>query len=63
MYLTDGNGIVFLSLDIHNKKEHNLKQDKPEISFIQTHLPNSFYKIRTVSQEEQLEAKGIRMLS
>lgn len=52
MYLTDGNGIVFLSLDIHNKKEHNLKQEKPGINFIQTHLPNSFGKIRTVSQEE-----------
>lgn len=40
IYLTDGNGIAFLSSDIHNKKEHNLQQGKPGISFIQTHLPN-----------------------
>lgn len=60
--LTDGNGIVFLSSDIHNKKEHNLQEGKPGISFTQTHLPNSFGKIRIVSQEEGLEAKGIRML-
>lgn len=50
LFLTDGNGIVFLSSDIHNKKEHNFQQGKPGISFIQTHLPNLFGKIRIVSQ-------------
>lgn len=62
MYLTDGNGIAFLSPAIHNKREHNFEQGKPGISFTQANLPNSFGKIRTVSQEERLEVKGIKML-
>jgi hypothetical protein len=55
IYLTDGNGIVFLSLDIHNKKEHNLQQDKYRLIFL-------IRLAKLVSQEEGVEAKGIKML-
>lgn len=57
--LTDGNGIVFLSSDIHNKKEHNLQEGKPGISFTQTHLPNSFGKIRSFLRRRDWKPKAL----